>query len=638
MAILMWGFLLLAGIVGFGICFRKEFREGVFRFFGKHKILFTFLAVVFMGAFSMLGVKGMLAIAPMAFGMLFQLLFAVFFMFIQFGAMMYFMSRPRMYWLSPGEIKWRFSDYKGNPEVLTRATRAVQVLKGVKEFREMGGEITRGILLEGPPGTGKSYLAQVIAGEAGVPFAYCSSASLQSAFMGMGAMTIWRLYRKARAQAREYGACIIFLDEIDAIGQSRGGQQTPMGIGGMMMGGSSGILNELLMQMDPPSMDSSWKDKLLRSLGFRKAKGERPAILTMGATNLVRSLDQALLRPGRFDETIQVNLPGPEGREEILRYYLGRVKNNLTDEEITDLKFYTTGYSPVAIKHIINGGVAESHFSGRKVVTKADIVKAAANHESGIPQPLNMGDEDSKRVAYHEAGHFAVVDLWHKHLRPARITIVARTGSLGHVLGKPKGEFYTKTYEECIADIDWGLASRAVEESILDIRMNGFSGDLAGASTIAANMIMQYGMGDQLISLAALGVTPSDPTVRAEIDKLLKLRMRVVKVLIAAVRPGIEALVKELLEKRELEGSDAIRIFHDALEAAGVTVPTAAEALATVQAEDDAKPKDVPAADAAIEAILKAVKQHRTPEAVATPALPAADGKDAPAPQGDPGF
>jgi cell division protease FtsH len=611
---LLFAFLALAVLVSAGVCFRPAFRDGTFRFFGRHKFLFTALTAVVVIAFAALGAQGISAMMPMALSMGVQLLFAIFFMFIQFGAMMYFMSRPRMYWLSPGEIKWRFSDYKGNPEVLTRATRAVQVLRGVKDFRDMGGEITRGILLEGPPGTGKSYLAQVIAGEAGVPFAYCSSASLQSAFMGMGAMTIWRLYRKARKQAKEYGACIIFLDEIDAIGQSRGGQNgmPNMGMGGMFMGGGSGILNELLMQMDPPSMDKSWKDKFLRAIGFGKTKAERPAILTMGATNLVSTLDAALLRPGRFDETIQVNLPSPEGREEILRYYLGKVKNNLTDKEIGDLKFYTTGYSPVAIKHIINGGVAESHFGGRKVVTLADIMKAAANHESGIPQPLNMNDEDSKRVAWHEGGHFAVVDLWHKHLRPARITIVARTGSLGHVLGKPKGEFYTKTYEECLADLDWGLASRAVEEEILGIRMNGFSGDLAGATQMAANMIMQYGMGDQLLSLGALGVAPSDPRVVAQIDKLLRERMRVVKVLVNAVRPGIDALVERLLVEKELEGADASETFHKALEAAGVKVPTPEEALAVVEAEDAAKPKEETPSDAAIDAILKAVKAQQT--------------------------
>src|SRR5689334_858572 len=195
--------------------------------------------------------------------LLFQLFFAIMFMIVQFVALFWFLGRPRIYWVMPGETGVGFADYKGNPEVLDAARRIVILLRGVKNFKEMGGQVSRGVLLIGPPGTGKSYLAQCIATESGVPFAYSSAASFRAMFIGMDVLMIKNLYRKARRMGREYGGCIIFMDEFDAIGMSRGSSNGGMGMGmgggGFMgMGSGTGGLNELLMQMDPPPMDHSW--------------------------------------------------------------------------------------------------------------------------------------------------------------------------------------------------------------------------------------------------------------------------------------------------------------------------------------------------------------------------------------------
>src|ERR671930_1174099 len=261
--------------------------------------------------------------------LLFQLFFAIIFMIVQFVALFWFLGRPRMYWIMPGETGVGFKDYKGNPEVLEVARRVFTLRLGVKEFNEMCGDITRGVLLIGPPGTGKSYLAQCISTEAGVPFGYMSAPSIQGMFWGMDVLRVWGLYNKARKLARKYGACILFLDEIDAIGKSRSGMGG-MGMGAMggLFGGGGGSLNELLNQMDPLPRDDSLRAKLLRKLGLRTRKADIPAVLTMGATNIAEVLDPALMRPGRFDRKIVVDLPDADGRQEIIEYYLSRVKHD----------------------------------------------------------------------------------------------------------------------------------------------------------------------------------------------------------------------------------------------------------------------------------------------------------------------
>src|SRR5579884_4375343 len=184
--------------------------------------------------------------------LIFQLFFAILFGIIQFVAIFWFLGRPRIYWVMPGETGVGFKDYKGNPEVLEEARRIVVILRGVKEFQAMGGAPVRGLLLSGPPGTGKSYLAQCISTEAGVPFAYVSAASMRGIFLGMDVLMIKNLYRKARRLAREYGGCVVFMDELDAIATARTSQSPGLAFGGGMLGGMnmSGGLNELLMQLD----------------------------------------------------------------------------------------------------------------------------------------------------------------------------------------------------------------------------------------------------------------------------------------------------------------------------------------------------------------------------------------------------
>ncbi len=518
-------------------------------------------------------------------------IYLFFFIGFQFFLMYYFMARTRIYWVKPGETGISFKDYRGNPEVLEAARRVVTLLKGAKEFKKMGGEVTRGILLIGPPGTGKSYLAQAISTEAGVPFGYLSAPSLQSAWMGMGNIKVMNLYRKARRFAREYGACIIFIDEIDAIGGARstslmgtgaagmdgnaagGLHRVVMGIGGMM-GGGSGILNELLLQMDPPPQDSWW-GKLLRTLRLRSGKPDMPPVLTMAATNLAETLDAALLRPGRFDRKIAVEPPDADGRREVIEYYLSKVKHEPMpiDRMVSD----TIGYTPVAIKYCINEATIHAHFDGRAAINYWDFTRARETHEWGLRQPIrSMSYEERRRIAYHEAGHaYAMVKLLKKE-RLTKVTIVRHGSALGFAAWKPEEEIHTRTKDELLDRIKISLASRAAEELFLGIQMSGVTSDLQGATGLAAMMVGAYGMDESFFSYLTFGMQGlSAPDIKPRIEAILQEQYRQVKSLLENNPEAVIAIAEALILRNELTDIDVKEIL-DRIEAEHPFTPISA--------------------------------------------------------------
>ncbi len=497
--------------------------------------------------------------------MLFQLLFAVLFMIVQFVALFWFLARGRVYWIQPGESGVGFDDYKGNPEIIEASRRIVTLLRGVKEFKEMGGEVTRGVLLIGPPGTGKSYLAQVISTEAGVPFGYMSAPSFQSMFMGIGNMKVMFLYNKARKLARKYGACILFIDEIDAIGGSRMNQQgggMPLGaLGGMFGGGGSGLLNELLNQMDPPRQDPGWVERILRKIGLRKKAYERPVVLTMGATNIAEVLDPALLRPGRFDRKISVDRPDFDGRKEVIEYYLNKVAHE--DLNLDKLSYDTIGYSPAAIKFIVNEAVIQAHFNGRTKVSYQDFTRAREAHEWGLRHPIaSMSVEDRRRLAYHEAGHAVAMYKLLRRSRLEKVTIVRHEGALGLAAPKPVQETYTQDKQEILSAIQISLASRAAEELFLKTQLSGVTSDFTSATRMAAAYIGVLGMNGSLYSNLAFLDRP-DGAMKGDIDKLLKEQYNKVKQLLARESNLVISIAETLLQKQELDGDEVTALAHE---------------------------------------------------------------------------
>lgn len=556
----------LVGIVAL-VAQNKTFREQLLKLLWRLRYIGGFAIFVFLSAVSMMGLPTVLSFFPALLGMIFQLAFAVLFMVVQFGAMMYFMSRPRMYRLLPGEFKdLSFDDYVGNDKVKEAAKQVLYQIKNAKAIMARGAKPTYGVLLEGDPGTGKSYLAQIIASAGQVPFYYCSAASLQSAFMGMGAMTIWRLYRGARGLAKQYGACVIFLDEIDAIGQSRmrqGPMAGGMGMGGMMMGGAGGILNELLNQMQPINETGGFFHRLFIKWGLKKyVKTERPTVLTVGATNVISTLDPALLRSGRFDLKITVTKPGAKGRKDLLEYYLSKIKGIDPELDIDRMVQDTMGYSPADIAHIVNQSVHKSIFSGRDIVTYDDFTAARQEHELGLPTPITLSDEDRKNVAYHEAGHAVVNVLLRKYLSTARVTIVPRRGHLGVVQSKPREEKYTKTEAQFLQDIRVSLGSRAVEEIMLNIKMSGFSGDLQHATAAASEMIGVYGMGEIIWAYTLMGPGGLGQ-VQVEAQRLINRELHVIKEFIRRNQKAVAAVANALLENGELDGREAERLVME---------------------------------------------------------------------------
>jgi cell division protease FtsH len=504
-----------------------------------------------------------------------QIGFAVFYILIQFVALFWFLGRPRLYWVMPGETGVTFDDYKGNPEVLESASRIVTLLRGVEDFQSMGGNPIRGLLLSGPPGTGKSYLAQCMSTEAGIPFAYASAASFRAMFIGMDVLMISRLYSKARKLAREYGSCVIFLDEIDAIGMSRAGRGgRTLGIGGGIFGGMGGTggLNQLLMEMDPPNIETGWFKKLLRIIGLYHGRAQSQPVLTIGATNVPDTLDPALLRPGRFDRQIHVAPPTDKYRPEVIEYYLHKVAHE-PDISLSSLSARLVNYTPVAIKHVINEAVVIAHFSGRAKVIYRDLIEAQDVHEYGLREVSELTPIERRRLAYHEAGHAVACYYLMDRYFPAYVTIHQRSdveGASAFAHPRPKETVITSNREDILARIQVSLASRAAEELFLNTQLNGVTGDFAGATQLATLYIGAYGMDGTLTSYMAFADTPGEalhlPKMAERIEELLQSQLRAVKQLLLEHREALIAIAETLITQDELVAEE-IKMLIDAADA-----------------------------------------------------------------------
>ena len=371
-----------------------------------------------------------------------------------------------------------FDDVAGEEEAKESLTEMVDFLKEPKKYLEIGARLPKGALLVGPPGTGKTLLAKAVAGEAGVPFFSMSGSEFVEMYVGVGASRVRDLFKQANAKA----PCIIFIDEIDAIGRSRDTRH---------MGGDSEreqTLNQLLSEMD----------------GFDSSKG----IIILAATNRPEVLDKALLRPGRFDRRVIVERPDLKGREDILKVHAKDVKLDET-VDLKEIANVTSGSVGADLENIINEAALTAVRKGRRYVSQTDILESIEVVFAGKEKKNNILSADEKSVvAYHEAGH-ALLTMLQKNTMPVqKITIVPRTkGSLGYVWQAPEEEKNLQTKAEMEADIVITMGGRAAEALKFPSVTNGASNDIEQATKTARAMVTMYGMSDRFGMVQLEGIT-----------------------------------------------------------------------------------------------------------------------------------
>lgn len=522
------------------------------------------------------GILGLITQAPQ---LLITLLFYAFAMIVQFGALMWFMSRPRTYVVTPdsAQIGLSFENYRGQPDLLDHAKSLVRILRGVERFQRAGGEMPKGMLLAGPPGTGKTFLAGVVAAEAGLPFIYVDASSITGMFMGMDVFMVISLFRKARRLARKYaapgtpGVCIMFLDELDSIGLSRGGvqggqQQGVMGPMGMM-GGRGLALNTMLNQMDSlgQHVEDRMSRKIARWLGLvRGPVPPKPLVFVIGATNRPDVLDAALVRPGRLDRRLNIYAPDGDGRRDIIQFYLGQ-KAHEPNIPIAMMVSDSIGWTPIEIKTIINEALVVASDAGRDQLTYRDWLVARDSRQLGIKQPIQtMSAADKRAIAYHEAGHAVAARYLQQENRLQKASIIRMGDALGVVQRASREERYTRHAREIETDIMVSLGSRAVEEVILETRMSGAGSDLQTATYLAMGYIGQLGMGPTLLTMGGSGaMTPPGPVLRLA-DRLLDVLFSETKRLIREKEYAVHAIAGALIQRGELIGSELEEIFDAA--------------------------------------------------------------------------
>jgi cell division protease FtsH len=515
------------------------------------------------------------------FAIISSVVYLAFFMLImimQFVAIFWFLSRGRTYVIYPREYDVSFDDVRGQPEIVESTKEALTLFQGFKRFRDAGGYPPHGILFEGPPGTGKTLLGKAIAGSAKVPFVYASGTSFNNMFMGIGNLRIARLFRKARKLSHKYGGSVIFIDELDAVGGSRGAVSNVMDAEAQaakgplrfimapgMGGGMGGMyVNELLIQMDGMTMPKGFWRHVKRILHLGKPKIPQYNVMVIGATNQAATLDPALLRPGRFDRKLHVGLPGGAGREDILRYYLDKVPHEPVDT--SRLARATYGFTPAQIKNLVNEALIFALVDGREKLTFNDLWTAKVTEEIGLKEPTTTSARDRQMTAFHEAGHAVLAYILELDDQIQVASIIKRRDTLGVVYRTPLEETLTSLREDIRRDIVVALGGLAAEEIWFGETTTGPGSDLQHATVRAATMLGILGMGDSLISYGvlpqnAMGGGPlqailGNPENRKAIGNLLADCKRQAVELLRANEPAVRALAERLLEKNEVAGEE----------------------------------------------------------------------------------
>lgn len=498
----------------------------------------------------------------------------------------------------PEQIDVGFDDVKGLGPVLGEVRHTLDVFLNHQRFRdEMGGQPRRGVLFEGPPGTGKTYTAKAMAREAGVPFLFVSSTAFQSMWYGATARKIRSYFRRLRKVAREEGGAIGFIEEFDAIGIKRGGVAGATGTEvarstverSAISEGVGGVVNELLVQMqsfDDPPRGMKFRNWLIRLFNrflppHRHVKTHTPSfanVLLIGATNRADSLDPALLRPGRFDRVFHFPLPARADRRELIDYFLVRKSHDDTmdDQARDDLAASTMGYSPASLERLFDEALLFALREGRDRLGLADCRRARMDVEIGLAEPTEYTPEERVSIATHEAGHATVAYLVGTGRKLEVLTIVKRKDSLGLLAHSESEERFTKRRSEALAMIQISLGGMVAEELFFGESGTGPGGDLVAATRVAVELVGSLGLGGSLVSFRAadsgafggdlVAQVLRDDRARDAVERLLDEQKAVVVGLLSENRHIIEALRNALLEREELVDREIIEVIDAARE------------------------------------------------------------------------
>ncbi len=456
------------------------------------------------------------------------------------GGMMFNMGKSNAKVYVPSEAGIKFNDVAGEEEAKENLMEIVHYLHDPQKYQQIGAKMPKGVLLVGPPGTGKTMLAKAVAGEAGVPFFSISGSEFVEMFVGMGASKVRDLFR----QAKEKAPCIVFIDEIDAIGKKRDGS----------FGGNDEreqTLNQLLTEMD----------------GFEGSNG----VIILAATNRPESLDPALTRPGRFDRRVPVELPDLQGREAILRVHAKKIKTE-SGIDYAKVARMASGASGAELANIVNEAALRAIRDGREAASQSDLEESIEVVIAGY-QKKNaiLTDSEKKVVAYHEVGHALVAALQNHSAPVQKITIIPRTsGALGYTMQVDEGNHYLYTKEEMENKIATFTGGRAAEEIVFGSVTTGASNDIEQATKMARSMISRYGMSKNFDMVALETVTNQylggdtslacSAQTQTEIDKevveLVKKQHAKAVQLLTTHRAKLDEIASYLYQKETITGEE----------------------------------------------------------------------------------
>ncbi len=550
-------YLAMITVLGLGLIFSRKFRM-YFKFnWTNYAIILVVYALVRLAIWGMMSLESFymkltLAQLPMQI-LLVGVNAAIFVYFYSTVLGRGFSKSGKKSSIKGEEVNVKWSDVIGMENVKAEAREVVELIKDRTRVKKIGGKILRGILMLGPPGCGKTYLAKAVATETGLPFLAMSGSEFVEVFVGVGASRVRELFKKASQLAYGNGGCIIFIDELDAIARKRvfsafGGTEE-----------TNSTQNQLLAEMDGLQEREDKSGEL---------KSEQN-IIVIGATNSPEdNLDKALLRPGRFDRKLYIDLPSLDDREKLFEYYLGKIEHD-PKIDVARLARKAVYKSPADIENIIREAALIATREKRDIITLDDISEAMERVDLGLKHKLNVTPREREKTAYHEAGHLVVLYILHPTDDVFKASIIPRRGTLGVVHHQPREEVFTHDKNRLLADIKADLAGYVSEKIKFDTTSSGVAMDFKQAMSIAHNMVWRYGMADKSF-LGDYSVIPEGQIsekvkeeLNEETSKIIQQCLKEVEELLTKEREILDRFARELLEKEELDYDEIDAIFKE---------------------------------------------------------------------------